>query len=115
MLAAHRCGVCDAGGTAPSTEANAVEDVVGSAAGSNFVAFASGAVISLLAFFATSGLSAIVASAVLVGVTLFATGATVGVLTIPLVRRRCASWPLGGRRPGAYALGRVFGRHPRLS
>jgi vacuolar iron transporter family protein len=47
------------------------EDVVGSAtaaAGSSFVAFASGAVIPLIPFFLTSGRTAIVTAAVLVGV-----------------------------------------------
>jgi vacuolar iron transporter family protein len=112
MLApAHQCDVCDAGGATPITEANAAEDVVGSAAGSSFVAFASGAVIPLLPFFATSGLNAIVASAVLVGVALFATGATVGVLTGgPLVRRGLRQLAIGAAAAlVTYALGRVFG------
>ena len=72
------------------SEVGAGEDVVGSAAatGSSFVAFAGGAVIPILPFFIGSGRTAIVTSAVLVGVALFATGATVGVLTGgPLVRR----------------------------
>ena len=64
------------------------------AAGSSFVAFAAGAVVPVLPLFVTSGRPAIVAAAVLVGLALFATGATVGVLTGgPLVRRGCASWP----------------------
>jgi VIT1/CCC1 family predicted Fe2+/Mn2+ transporter len=97
-----------------ATEAEAGEDVVGSAgaaAGSSFVAFASGAVIPLLPFFATSGLNAIVASAVLVGVALFATGATVGVLTGgPLVRRGLRQLAIGAAAAlVTYALGRVFG------
>ena len=72
----------------------------GAAAGSSFVAFASDAVIPLLPFFAASGLNTIVASAVLVGVALFATGATVGVLTgDPLVRGGYASRPLGRPPP----------------
>jgi VIT1/CCC1 family predicted Fe2+/Mn2+ transporter len=82
-----------------SAEGQAGEDVVGSAgaaAGSSFVAFASGAVIPVLPFFVASGRTAIVTAAVLVGTALFATGATVGVLTGgPLVRRGCASWPSG--------------------
>jgi VIT1/CCC1 family predicted Fe2+/Mn2+ transporter len=58
-------------------EVEAGEDVVGSAgaaAGSSFVAFATGAVIPLLPFFVSSGRGAIVTSAVLVGPSLFATG-----------------------------------------
>lgn len=90
------------------------EDVVGSAAaaaGSSFVAFASGAVIPLIPFFLTSGRTAIVASAALVGVALFATGATVGVLTGgPLVRRGLRQLAIGaGAAVATYGLGRVFG------
>ena len=77
-----------------ATEAEASEDVVGSAgaaAGSSFVAFASGAVIPLLPFFAT--------------------GATVGVLTgDPLVRRGLRQPAIGEAAAlVTYALGRVFG------
>jgi VIT1/CCC1 family predicted Fe2+/Mn2+ transporter len=110
--AAALLGEDDAGTAAMEVEAG--EDVVGSAgaaAGSSFVAFASGAVIPLLPFFATSGLNAIVASAVLVGVALFATGATVGVLTGgPLVRRGLRQLAIGAAAAlVTYALGRVFG------
>jgi VIT1/CCC1 family predicted Fe2+/Mn2+ transporter len=90
------------------------EDVVGSAgaaAGSSFVAFASGAVIPILPFFIGSGRTAIMTSAVLVGVALFATGATVGVLTGgPLVRRGLRQLAIGaGAAVVTYGLGRVFG------
>jgi VIT1/CCC1 family predicted Fe2+/Mn2+ transporter len=90
------------------------EDVVGSAgaaAGSSFVAFASGAVIPLLPFFVTSGRPAITTAAVLVGVALFATGTTVGVLTGgPLVRRGLRQLAIGTAAAlVTYALGRVFG------
>jgi VIT1/CCC1 family predicted Fe2+/Mn2+ transporter len=99
---------------AAATEVEAGEDVVGSAgaaAGSSFVAFASGAVIPILPFFLSSGRTAIVMSAVLVGVALFATGATVGVLTGgPLLRRGLRQLAIGaGAAVATYALGRVFG------
>jgi vacuolar iron transporter family protein len=99
---------------AAATEADAGEDVVGSAgaaAGSSFVAFASGAVIPVLPFFVASGRTAIVTSAVLVGVALFATGATVGVLTGgPLVRRGLRQLVIGAAAAlVTYGLGRVFG------
>jgi VIT1/CCC1 family predicted Fe2+/Mn2+ transporter len=97
-----------------SAEGQAGEDVVGSAgaaAGSSFVAFASGAVIPVLPFFVASGRTAIVAAAVLVGVALFATGATVGVLTGgPLVQRGLRQLVIGaGAAVVTYALGGVFG------
>ena len=81
------------------------------AAGSSFVAFATGAVVPVLPFFVTSGRPAIVAAAVLVGLALFATGATVGVLTGgPLVRRGLRQLAIGaGAAVVTYALGRVFG------
>jgi vacuolar iron transporter family protein len=90
------------------------EDVVGSAgaaAGSSFVAFASGAVIPILPFFVASGRTAIVTAAVLVGTALFATGATVGVLTGgPLVRRGLRQLAIGAAAAlVTYGLGRVFG------
>jgi vacuolar iron transporter family protein len=90
------------------------EDVVGSAgaaAGSSFLAFAVGAVVPVLPFFVTSGRPAIVAAAVMVGLALFATGATVGVLTGgPLVRRGLRQLAIGaGAAVVTYALGRVFG------
>jgi VIT1/CCC1 family predicted Fe2+/Mn2+ transporter len=95
-------------------EVEAVEDVVGSAgaaAGSSFVAFASGAVIPVLPFFVSSGRTAIVTSAVLVAVALFATGAAVGVLTGgPLMRRGLRQLAIGaGAAVVTYGLGRVFG------
>jgi vacuolar iron transporter family protein len=90
------------------------EDVIGSAwaaAGSSFVAFAVGAVVPVLPFFVTSGRPAIVAAGVMVGLALFATGATVGVLTGgPLVRRGLRQLAIGaGAAVVTYALGRVFG------
>jgi len=96
------------------TSVQAGEDVVGSAgaaAGSSFVAFASGAVIPFLPFFVASGRTAIVTAAVLVGVALFSTGATVAVLTGgPLVRRGLRQLAIGaGAAIVTYALGRVFG------
>jgi vacuolar iron transporter family protein len=76
-------------------------DVVGSAvgaAGFSFVAFATGAAIPILPFLVTTGTAAILAAAIVVGVALFTTGATVGVLTGgSLLGRACASsasaWP----------------------
>jgi VIT1/CCC1 family predicted Fe2+/Mn2+ transporter len=104
------------GHVSPASRADALggHDVVGSAtaaAGSSFVAFASGAVIPLLPFFLTSGRAAIMTAAVLVGVALFATGATVAVLTGgPLVRRGLRQLAIGaGAAVATYALGRVFG------
>jgi VIT1/CCC1 family predicted Fe2+/Mn2+ transporter len=99
---------------AAAAEVGAGEEVIGSAgaaAGSSFVAFASGAVIPVLPFFVSSGRTAIVTSAVLVGVALFATGATVGVLTGgPLLRRGLRQLVIGAAAAVAtYALGRVFG------
>jgi vacuolar iron transporter family protein len=95
-------------------EVEAGQDVVGSAgaaAGSSFVAFASGTVIPLLPFFVTSGRPAITTSAILVGAALFATGATVGVLTSgPLLRRGLRQLAIGAVAAlVTYALGRVFG------
>jgi VIT1/CCC1 family predicted Fe2+/Mn2+ transporter len=100
--------------TAGPEVVEAAEDVVGSAggaAGSSFAAFASGAVIPILPFFVTSGSTAITTAAVLVGVALFATGATVGVLTGgPLVRRGLRQLAIGAAAAAVtYALGRVFG------
>jgi VIT1/CCC1 family predicted Fe2+/Mn2+ transporter len=95
-------------------ELDPAEDVVGSAgaaAWSSFLAFASGAVVPILPFFVTSGRPAIVAAAVLVGLALFVTGATVGVLTGgPLLRRGLRQLAIGaGAAVVTYALGRVFG------
>jgi VIT1/CCC1 family predicted Fe2+/Mn2+ transporter len=110
--AAALLGEDDAGTAAMEVEAG--EDVVGSAgaaAGSSFVAFATGAVIPLLPLFVSSGRGAIVTSAVLVGLSLFATGTTVGVLTGgPLVRRGLLQLTIGAAAAVVtYALGRVFG------
>ena len=75
------------------------------------MAFASGAVIPLLPFFLTSGPGRDLTAAVLVGVALFTTGATVGVLTGgPLLRRGLRQLAIGaGAAVVTYALGRVFG------
>jgi vacuolar iron transporter family protein len=73
----------DAGTDAAGTDV-AGTDVVGSAvgaAGFSFVSFAAGAAIPILPFLVTTGTAAILAAAIVVGVALFATGATVGVLT----------------------------------
>jgi vacuolar iron transporter family protein len=90
------------------------QDVVGSAvvaAGSSFVAFASGAALPILPFLVTSGATAIMIAAVLVGVALFATGAAAGVLTGgPLLRRGLRQLAIGtGAAVVTYGLGRVFG------
>jgi VIT1/CCC1 family predicted Fe2+/Mn2+ transporter len=74
------------------------------------VAFASGAVVPIMPFLFVSGTVAIVA-AVVVGVALFTTGTTVGVLTSgPLLRRGLRQLGVGVA-PAAvtYGLGRVFG------
>jgi VIT1/CCC1 family predicted Fe2+/Mn2+ transporter len=70
----------DAGTDAAGTDV-AGTDVVGSAvgaAGFSFVSFAAGAAIPILPFLVTTGTAAILAAAIVVGVALFATGATVG-------------------------------------
>jgi vacuolar iron transporter family protein len=99
---------------AAAVEVEAGEDALGSAAaaaGSSFVAFASGAVIPILPFFVSSGRTAIVTAALLVAVALFATGATVGMLTGgPLVRRGLRQLAIGAAAAVVtYALGRLFG------
>jgi VIT1/CCC1 family predicted Fe2+/Mn2+ transporter len=79
-----------AGGGDAGSEA-AGTDVVGSAvgaAGFSFVSFAAGAAIPILPFLVTSGAAAIAVAAVVVGVALFATGATVGLLTGGSLLRR---------------------------
>jgi vacuolar iron transporter family protein len=74
------------------------------------VAFATGAVIPILPFFVASGRTAIVTAAVLVGVALFATGATVGVLTGGPLRRGLRQLAIGAAAAlVTYGLGRVFG------
>ena len=89
-------------------------DVVGSAwgaAGFSFVSFAVGAAVPILPFLFTSGGAAIVAAAVVVGVALFATGTTVGLLTGgPLLRRGLRQLGIGAvAAVVTYGLGRVFG------
>jgi vacuolar iron transporter family protein len=84
--AALRAGGDDqpAGGDGDAIPDAAGTDVVGSAvgaAGFSFVSFAAGAAIPILPFLVTTGTAAILAAAIVVGVALFATGATVGVLT----------------------------------
>ena len=84
--AALRAGGDDqpAGGDGDAGTDVAGTDVVGSAvgaAGFSFVSFAAGAAIPILPFLVTTGTAAILAAAIVVGVALFATGATVGVLT----------------------------------
>jgi vacuolar iron transporter family protein len=90
------------------------QDVVGSAATaawSSFAAVASGAAIPILPFLVTSGGAAITIAAVLVGVALFATGATTGVLTGgPLLRRGLRQLAIGAAAAiVTYGLGRIFG------
>jgi VIT1/CCC1 family predicted Fe2+/Mn2+ transporter len=89
-------------------------DVIGSAAGAagfSFVAFATGAAIPILPFLVTSGTAAIAVAAVAVGVALFATGTTVGVLTGgPLVRRGLRQLGIGAAAAVVtYGLGRILG------
>lgn len=90
-------------------------EIVGSdwlAAVSSFLFFASGAIIPVLPWiFGLSGLPAIVLALVLVGVSLMATGATVGVLSGgPPLRRALRQLAIGyGAAAITYALGLVFG------
>ena len=89
-------------------------DVIGSAVGAavlSFVTFASGAAVPILPFLVTSGTAAIAAAAVVVGVALFATGTTVGLLTGgPLLRRGLRQLAIGAAAAVVtYGLGRVFG------
>jgi VIT1/CCC1 family predicted Fe2+/Mn2+ transporter len=95
-------------------EPDAGQEVVGSAAGaagSSFVAFASGAAIPIVPFVVASGSAAIAIASVLVGVALFATGAAAGVLTGgPLLRRGLRQLAIGAAAAAVtYGLGRVFG------
>ena len=101
----------DDAGTAATEAGEDVVDSAGAAAGSSFRGLASGAVIPLVPFFLTSGPAAIVTAAVLVGVALFATGATVRVLTGgPLLRGGPRQLAIGAAAAlVTYALGRVFG------
>ena len=89
-------------------------DVVGSAmgaAGLSLVTFASGAAVPILPFLITSGTAAIAAAAVVVGVALFATGTTVGLLTGgPLLGRGLRQLGIGAAAAVVtYGLGRIFG------
>jgi vacuolar iron transporter family protein len=89
-------------------------DVVGSAigaAGFSFLSFATGATIPILPFLFTSGTAAILAAAAVVGVALFATGATVGVLTGgPLLGRGLRQLGIGAAAAlVTYGLGRILG------
>ncbi|MFL6271009.1 MAG: VIT1/CCC1 transporter family protein [Actinomycetes bacterium] len=113
--AALRAGGDDqpAGGDGDAIPDAAGTDVVGSAvgaAGFSFVAFAAGAAIPILPFVVTTGTAAILAAAIVVGVALFATGATVGVLTGgPLARRGLRQLGIGAVAAlGTYGLGRLF-------
>jgi vacuolar iron transporter family protein len=101
------------GGVDVGSEA-AGPDVVGSAvaaAGFSFVSFAAGAAIPILPFLVTTGTAAIVAAAIVVGAALFATGATVGVLTGgSLLRRGLRQLGIGvAAAVVTYGLGRLFG------
>jgi VIT1/CCC1 family predicted Fe2+/Mn2+ transporter len=89
-------------------------DVVGSAWGAtgfSFVTFATGAAIPVVPFLITSGGAAIATAAVVAGVGLFATGATVGLLTGgPLLGRGLRQLAIGAAAAVVtYGLGRVFG------
>jgi VIT1/CCC1 family predicted Fe2+/Mn2+ transporter len=88
--------------------------VVGSAwgaAGFSFATFAAGAAIPIVPFLITSGGAAIAAAAVIVGVALFATGTTVGLLTGgPLLGRGLRQLGIGAAAAVVtYGLGRIFG------
>jgi vacuolar iron transporter family protein len=88
--------------------------VVGSAvgaAGFSFVSFAAGAAIPILPFLVTTGTAAILAAAIVVGVALFATGATVGVLTGgSLLGRGLRQLGIGAAAAVVtYGLGRILG------
>ena len=111
---ALRSGVDDEPPGPDGGTAAADTDVVGSAwgaAGFSFVTFAAGAAIPVVPFLITSGTAAIAAAAVVAGVGLFATGATVGLLTGgPLLRRGLRQLGIGAAAAAVtYALGRLFG------
>ena len=74
------------------------------------MSFAAGAAIPILPFLVTTGTAAILAAAIVVGVALFATGATVGVLTgRPLARRGLRQLGIGAVAAlVTYGLGRLF-------
>ena len=114
--AALRAGGDDqpAGGDGDAGPDAAGPDVVGSAvgaAGFSFVSFATGAGIPILPFLVTTGTAAILAAAIVVGVALFATGATVGVLTGgSLLGRGLRQLGIGAAAAlVTYGLGRLFG------
>jgi VIT1/CCC1 family predicted Fe2+/Mn2+ transporter len=114
--AALRAGGDDqpAGGNGDAGPDAAATDVVGSAvgaAGFSFESFAAGAAIPILPFVVTTGTAAILAAAVVVGVALFATGATVGVLTGgSLLGRGLRQLGIGAAAAlVTYGLGRLFG------
>lgn len=75
------------------------------------MSFAAGAAIPILPFLVTTGTAAILAAAIVVGVALFATGATVGVLTGgSLLGRGLRQLGIGvAAAVVTYGLGRLFG------
>jgi VIT1/CCC1 family predicted Fe2+/Mn2+ transporter len=123
--AALRAGGDDqpAGGDGDAGTDAAGTDVVGlavGAAGFSFVSFAAGAAIPILPFLVTTGTAAILAAAIVVGVALFATGATVGVLTGgSLLGRGLRQLGIGAVAAlVTYGLGRLFNTivdHRRLT
>lgn len=96
-------------------EAKAEHETVGSAvgaAGSSFLFFASGAIIPVLPWlFGLNGIPAVVLALVLVGLSLLATGATVGLLSgAPPLRRGLRQLAIGfGAAAVTYGLGLAFG------
>jgi vacuolar iron transporter family protein len=103
-----------AGGDGDAGAQAAGTDIVGSAvgaAGFSFVSFAAGAAIPILPFLITSGTAAITVAAIIVGLALFATGATVGMLTGgSLLRRGLRQLGIGvAAAVVTYGLGRLVG------
>lgn len=104
-------------GTAVTAEVAVTNDheEIGSAAGaalSSFFFFASGAVLPILPYiFGLEGFAAVIASAVIVGIALLATGAIVGLLSGgPPLRRALRQLAIGfGAAAITYALGLLFG------
>lgn len=104
-------------GTPATGEIVVIDDheTVGSATGaalSSFCFFASGAVLPILPYiFGLQGVAAVVASAIIVGLALLATGAIVGLLSGgPPLRRALRQLAIGfGAAAITYALGLVFG------
>ncbi|GEL23864.1 hypothetical protein PSU4_28180 [Pseudonocardia sulfidoxydans NBRC 16205] len=100
------------GGAAGSDDAHETVGTALAAASSSFAFFASGAAIPILPFvFGGSGAIAYVVSAVLVGLALMATGATVGLLSGgPPLRRGLRQLLIGAVAAGVtYGLGLLFG------